>query len=81
VRVCDELEGAHVLDVSSRGIRSMIASDMNRPWGQARTCTSCGKCVQVCPTGAMAEKGWAVGEMTKRSDNITRLAVRRGVNQ
>jgi bidirectional [NiFe] hydrogenase diaphorase subunit len=81
VRVCDELEGAHVLDVSSRGIRSMIASDMNRPWGQARNCTSCGKCVQVCPTGAMAEKGWAVGEMTKRSDNITRLAVRRGVNQ
>jgi bidirectional [NiFe] hydrogenase diaphorase subunit len=81
VRVCDEVEGAHVLDVASRGIRSMISCDLNRPWGQARNCTSCGKCVQVCPTGALAEKGWAVEEMTKRVDNITWLAVRRGGNQ
>jgi hypothetical protein len=29
----------------------------------------------------MAEKGWAVEEMTKRADNITWLAVRRGGNQ
>jgi len=78
VRVCDELEGAHVLDVASRGIHSMITADLHRPWGQARNCTSCGKCVQVCPTGAMAEKGWAVGEMTKRVDHITWLAARRG---
>jgi NADH dehydrogenase/NADH:ubiquinone oxidoreductase subunit G len=34
--------------------------------------------VQVCPTGALAEKGWAVEEMTKRADNITWLALRRG---
>jgi bidirectional [NiFe] hydrogenase diaphorase subunit len=81
VRVCDEVEGAHVFDVISRGIRSMISCDLNRPWGQARNCTSCGKCVQVCPTGALAEKGWAVEEMTKRADNITWLALRRGDNQ
>ncbi len=81
VRVCDEVEGAHVLDVTSRGIRARIISDLNRPWGQSRNCTSCGKCVQVCPTGAMAEKGWAVEEMTKRVDNITWLALRRGGNQ
>ena len=81
VRVCDEVEGAHVLDVMSRGIHTMIVADLNRPWGQARNCTSCGKCVQVCPTGAMAEKGWAVEEMTKRLDPVTRLAVRRGGNQ
>jgi bidirectional [NiFe] hydrogenase diaphorase subunit len=81
VRVCDEVEGAHVLDVAARGIRSMISCDLNRPWGQARNCTSCGKCVQVCPTGALAEKGWAVEEMTKRVDNISWLAVRRGGHQ
>ncbi|HUO29357.1 MAG TPA: bidirectional hydrogenase complex protein HoxU [Bryobacteraceae bacterium] len=78
VRACDEVEGAHVLDVASRGIHSMIIADLNKPWGQARNCTSCGKCVQVCPTGAMAEKGRAAEEMTKRSDNISWLAVRRG---
>ncbi len=73
VRVCAEVEGAHVWDVASRGIRSLIVSDMNRPWGEAGTCTNCGKCVQVCPTGALAEKGFAVEEMAKRDRNVTRL--------
>jgi bidirectional [NiFe] hydrogenase diaphorase subunit len=78
VRVCDEVEGAHVWDVMSRGIRSRLVSELNRPWGEARTCTSCGKCVQVCPTGAMAEKGRAVEEMIKRDGPITHLATHRG---
>ena len=80
VRVCDEVEGAHVFDVGSRGIRAMIACDMNQPWGQSRNCTSCGKCVQVCPTGALAEKGFGVEEMVKHDRKITRLAARRGVH-
>jgi bidirectional [NiFe] hydrogenase diaphorase subunit len=79
VRVCAELEGAHVWDVASRGIHSTLVSELNRPWGESKTCTSCGKCVQSCPTGALAEKGWAVEEMTKSNENISRLAVRRGV--
>jgi bidirectional [NiFe] hydrogenase diaphorase subunit len=79
VRVCAEVEGAHVWDISSRGIRSMVVSDMNQPWGKSKTCTSCGKCVQSCPTGALAEKGWAVEEMTKTNENISKLAVKRGV--
>jgi bidirectional [NiFe] hydrogenase diaphorase subunit len=78
VRVCAEVEGAHVWDVMSRGIRTRLVSELNRPWGEARTCTSCGKCVQVCPTGAMAEKGCAVEEMIKRDAPITRLATHRG---
>jgi bidirectional [NiFe] hydrogenase diaphorase subunit len=79
VRVCAEVEGAHVWDVASRGIRSTLVSELNKPWGDSKTCTSCGKCVQSCPTGALAEKGWAVEEMTKSHENISRLAARRGV--
>ena len=79
VRVCAEVEGAHVWDVASRGIRSMLVSELNKPWGDSKTCTSCGKCVQACPTGALAEKGWAVEEMTKSHEKISRLAVKRGV--
>ncbi len=78
VRVCAEVEGAHVWDVSSRGVRSMIVSELNRPWGESRNCTNCGKCVQSCPTGALAEKGFAVEEMVKQDRNVTRLASRRG---
>jgi bidirectional [NiFe] hydrogenase diaphorase subunit len=80
VRVCAEVEGAHVWDVKSRGIHSRVTVEMNRPWGDSETCTNCGKCVQVCPTGALAEKGWGVEEMTKRDGRITRLASRRGVH-
>lgn len=78
VRVCSEIEGAHVFDVAARGIQSRLVSEMRRPWGESRTCTSCGKCVNVCPTGALAEKGFAVEEMTKRPEPVTRVAVRRG---
>lgn len=65
VRVCDEVEGAHTWDVSGRGERSIIIADLGEPWGRSESCTSCGKCVQVCPTGALFAKGKAVGEMRK----------------
>jgi len=56
VRVCAEIEGAHVWDVMGRGIDSRIISDLNQPWGSSTSCTRCGKCVQVCPTGALFDK-------------------------
>ena len=80
VRVCAEVEGANVWEVSSRGIHSRIVSDLIDDWGNAQNCTSCGKCVQACPTGALAEKGLGVHEMTKQSEAITRLASQRASN-
>ncbi len=77
VRVCAELEGAHVWEIASRGIRSMLVSELDQPWGQSKSCTSCGKCVEVCPTGALAKKGSAIEEMKKASETIARLAARR----
>lgn len=60
VRVCDEVEGAHTWDVMGRGIDARVVTDLGAPWGDSPTCTSCGKCVQVCPTGALFEKGRSV---------------------
>jgi bidirectional [NiFe] hydrogenase diaphorase subunit len=80
VRVCDEIEGAHVLDVMGRGIESRIIIDLDQPWGTSETCTSCGKCVRVCPTGALFEKGKAVGEMFKRREFLNYLTMMREAN-
>ena len=63
VRVCDELEGAHTWDLSGRGVNARVITDMNQPWGESPTCTSCGKCVQACPVGAIFRKGSTVAEM------------------
>ncbi|MBM4073687.1 MAG: bidirectional hydrogenase complex protein HoxU [Planctomycetes bacterium] len=65
VRACDQIEGAHTLDVMGRGVNSRIVADMNQPWGDSVTCTSCGKCVQACPTGALFRQGSTVAEMEK----------------
>jgi bidirectional [NiFe] hydrogenase diaphorase subunit len=68
VRVCDEVEGAHTWDVMGRGVNSRVIIDLNQAWGTSQSCTSCGKCVQVCPTGALFKKGATVAEMEKRPD-------------
>ncbi len=78
VRVCAELEGAHVWDLTSRGVHARVVSDLDQKWGEARSCTSCGKCVQACPTGALTQKGWGVEEMVKDHDNISSLVHRKG---
>jgi bidirectional [NiFe] hydrogenase diaphorase subunit len=78
VRVCDEIEGAHTWDVMGRGLAARVVTDMGTPWGESTTCTSCGKCVQVCPTGALFEKGRAVAEGAKeRRPFLPYLKVRR----
>lgn len=78
LRVCDEIEGAHTWDVSGRGATSLMVTDLAEPWGASSTCTSCGKCVQVCPTGALFIQGKAVGEMEKRTDFLPYLRKMRG---
>jgi len=66
VRVCTEVEGAHTWDVMGRGVQARVISDLDQPWGSSETCTSCGKCVQACPTGAISEKS-KVGTKTRKN--------------
>jgi bidirectional [NiFe] hydrogenase diaphorase subunit len=77
VRVCAEVEGAHTWDVMGRGSECRVITDLAQPWGEAASCTSCGKCVHVCPTGALSEKGRSVAEMSKRRQFLPYLALMR----
>jgi len=77
VRVCDEIEGAHTWDVMGRGIDAKVITDLSQPWGASETCTGCGKCVHVCPTGARSEKGRSVAEMLKRRQFLPYLTLMR----
>jgi bidirectional [NiFe] hydrogenase diaphorase subunit len=63
IRVCDQIEGSHTWDLSGRGSTAKVITGMNQNWGDAVSCTSCGKCVQGCPTGALFRKGTSVAEM------------------
>lgn len=77
VRVCNEVEGAHVFGTRGRGSRVRVITDFNEPWGDSPNCTSCGKCVQVCPTGALWPKDATMGAIKKRPEMISELVEKR----
>ncbi len=58
VRACGDLVGNFTLSVAERGAASMIVADTDVPLGES-TCIQCGTCVQVCPTGALIDRGSA----------------------
>lgn len=81
VRVCGEIEGAHTWDVKNRGIRSLIVADFDTPWGLAETCTGCGKCVHVCPSGALSEKGRSMAELHGKRFSLPYLMANRALER
>jgi bidirectional [NiFe] hydrogenase diaphorase subunit len=81
VRACDELEGAHTWDVAGRGGAARVITDMAQPWGESTTCTSCGKCVMACPTGALFAQGSTVAEMRHERDRLAFLKTAREKRQ
>lgn len=55
VRVCAEQEGDYAISVMNRGFATQITTEFDSKLKDS-DCTFCGQCVQVCPTGALADR-------------------------
>ncbi|MBU1698803.1 MAG: molybdopterin-dependent oxidoreductase [Candidatus Eisenbacteria bacterium] len=55
VRMCQEMRGTSVLAFTHRGSKAIVGPAFGRNHQDAG-CEFCGACVEVCPTGALAEK-------------------------
>ena len=71
VAVCSKNQSVGVLSANNRGFATHIGCTFDSPLADV-SCVSCGQCIAVCPTGALAEKDqtaevWAaINDPTKR---------------
>ncbi len=57
VRVCNEIQGISCIDIAHRGFQSAVVPAFEKPFGES-VCSSCGQCINVCPTAAFLEKDY-----------------------
>ncbi|MGE5293953.1 MAG: 2Fe-2S iron-sulfur cluster-binding protein, partial [Solirubrobacterales bacterium] len=55
VRMCSEVQGVHCLGQAYRGFNTVVMPAYNTPFAES-VCSSCGQCINVCPTAAFLEK-------------------------
>jgi len=54
VRICHEVAGADVIDFQHRGFHTVIGTGSGLSLKESN-CSSCGLCIETCPTGAITE--------------------------
>lgn len=86
VAVCEKNQGVGVIGANARGFDTHIGCAFEKPLGEV-ACISCGQCITVCPTGAIAERDdtakvvEAINDPTKHVIVQTAPAVRVGLGE
>ena len=55
VAACDAVQGIGVIGANDRGFKTQVSCAFESDLAET-SCVSCGQCIVVCPTGALAEK-------------------------
>ncbi len=84
VAVCEQTQAIGVIGANDRGFITNIGCAFESGLGET-SCVSCGQCINVCPTGALAEKDFtseifaAIADPTKHVVVQTAPAVRASI--
>ena len=57
VRTCAEVQNIHAIDFARRGVNTVIAHAFDASFRDS-VCTTCGQCINVCPTATLLEKSY-----------------------
>lgn len=73
VRLCHEIQGVDAIDFANRGFETTVMTAYNTPINDS-VCTTCGQCINVCPTAALSEK-YHTTELFRELSNEKKLKV------
>ncbi len=86
VRTCEELQGVNALTVAYKGDHMKITTFFEKPIHSV-VCSTCGQCINHCPTGALVERNYiekvwdAISDKNKHVIVQTAPAVRVGLGE